>query len=358
MKGYAKALLFVFVSYVSLLLLNAILGIQFQNKFNTISQKSNQTLYDDDTFHHRWLPNKTVTNFSRGTAVVVNINSQKWPMQKEISLEKSVGKRLFCVGDSNTQAVVNETNKWPNLLQSKWNQNNANMLEVVNTGTSSWSFLQYFLILNEIYPYKPDAILVGIDMTDLANDALYFQTAEFGLEGQPLRIRPHRAEKIVLTPTGYFTLPSPRRWDFLLLNYVLWNLNIMSTSANVNDIQEVNWFAGCWSQKTQAQFEKSIQIIRLINAECKKRGVRLLVTSFPHLSQFKDPSKVSPLIKIRAKIDSWKIPYFDLYNAIVSTCPNSRIEELYWPTDPTHFNVEGNKIIAEKIYPFVKDNVR
>lgn len=358
MKTLYKSLLAIFIFYSTLLLIDHIIYIKFNQKFNSAQRIQKNLLYDDFVFDHRWIPGKTATDNSRGRPIVIQINNQKWPMSRDIACLPGSAKRVVCIGDSNTQCVVDEKYKWTTLLEQTWNMSHQNNIEVINTGTSSWSFMQYYLILDEVLSFRPKVILIGIDMTDLSNDAFYEKRASFDMNHLPLKITPFRAEQVVLTPTGsYAPNNNSRIASFLGLQYIQWFFWLQNIAEDNNKNNNINWFNDQWNKATQDQFNRSIRLIEFANKKCSDKGVKLLVISIPHLNQFQNYKEAFPHKAISQYLKQVGIPCLNLYDEIIKQDKCFEAKELYWPTDPTHFNEKGNKIAAELIMPFLRKYV-
>ena len=91
-------------------------------------------------------------------------------------------------------------------LNKKFAASNINF-EIINTGTSSYSTLIYYLLIkNYLIEYQPDMIFLNIDMTDIPNDSFYRNFLIKNSEGEILAITPQDNTKNIkyqLTPNGY-----------------------------------------------------------------------------------------------------------------------------------------------------------
>ena len=81
------------------------------------------------------------------------------------------------MGDSNTQGLVDDEYKTCSSLEAKLNNHYKSLpinFEIINTGTSSYSTLIYYLLIRDyLTKYNPDMVILNIDMTDVPNDYFY-----------------------------------------------------------------------------------------------------------------------------------------------------------------------------------------
>lgn len=178
-----------------------------------VDKESKPVLEPDSLLEHRWIADNTSVYYGRGIADTLIINSQHWVENNNVSKEKAKNVfRIFYLGDSNTQGVVNSKDKMVEIVESKLNEAYKSKdirFEVINTGTSSYSIMTYYLIIkNKILSYSPDLVVINVDMTDVPNDKVYKPFTDFNADSLPIRINNKGQFKdIKLTPTGSIKKP-------------------------------------------------------------------------------------------------------------------------------------------------------
>lgn len=349
-KLLAKICLAFFVFFSAFFGFNFVGSWLFLLWYNSPRKIAEKTLQDDPVFHHKWIPNKHFSSSARGSRVDFWINCAGFPMKKETALRPEPGTtRIFLIGDSNTAGVVDECSKWSVLLEAGLCKIfPSQSFEVINSGVSSWSFVQYFFMSRVALEYKPKILIVGIDMTDLSNDAYYQTFLKRNSSGEPEAVTPLHSDKILLATTGTYTIPhSFAERPFFLLDFFLWRRS--QNSLYQDSSNQVDWFRPKWNEKTEQQFYFSMSLISKIQQECARRGIFLVVTAFPHARNFQE-HRESPLGRIQEWMKQNNIYYVDLHTKILSLQGNPL--EIFWKNDPTHFNEAGNRLISEVILDF------
>src|SRR5690242_20314689 len=106
--------------------------------FLGVPQQLPQNVIDDPIMNHKWKPNTTITDRSHDIPFVLKVNGQSFVENYNVLLKKPKDTvRIFYVGDSNVQGVVNKDKKMATLVQSMLSQKlhtNGKHIEVINAG--------------------------------------------------------------------------------------------------------------------------------------------------------------------------------------------------------------------------------
>jgi len=162
-------------------------------------------LVDDPVLHHAWAPSIKYNN----RIACLTTNRQSWLEEYDVTTEKPSSGiyRIFYLGDSNVQGHVGREDRMVEIVEKELNRKYAKenvKFEVINTGTSSYSCLQYYLLVkNRILKYAPDLVVLNIDMTDVVNDAAYRYLLETDQYGEITAVNPKKRYIITMTPHGY-----------------------------------------------------------------------------------------------------------------------------------------------------------
>ncbi len=130
--------------------------------------------HPDPKYHHSLTPNSElhlVSFFAGEYDVKAHINNFGF-RGADIEIEKKTGqKRMFIVGDSFTFGVgCNDDQTVPYLIQKMINPTGQSV-QVINAGRGSYSPITYYLRLrDEIPKFKPDVVVMMLDLSDLRDD--------------------------------------------------------------------------------------------------------------------------------------------------------------------------------------------
>jgi hypothetical protein len=249
----------------------------------------------DNTLNHTWKPNLAYRDFSRSTPFMMYTNSQSWIGRRDVPLRKPKNTiRIFYVGDSNTQGVVAEGKKMVNIVEKGLNERfgkNGKSIEVIDTGTTSWSPSIYYLeIKDQIMRYSPDIVVIDADMTDCRDDSVYRKLTVFDKKGLPVAIRPSKKtdkSQYVLAPQGivkvspmtaalqqfhqYLTASSSFYFHYERFAFYLpYNLTLRRIlhkpppPTNFPPIEDGNWLALAWSKNTQINVDYTLFLRALL----------------------------------------------------------------------------------------------
>ena len=363
-----KNLLVLFIAFlISLFFLEVISDKIRKNR------TSSDFIVPHHTLHHAWGKNLRSTHKNPKYEIITNSNG--WLETYEIKKKKENVYRIFCVGDSNTEGRVNNKYKTCSLLEEKLNKkfaaSNINF-EIINTGTSSYSTLIYYLLIkNYLIEYQPDMIFLNIDMTDIPNDSFYRNFLIKNSEGEILAITPQDNTKNIkyqLTPNGYKKIKINKFYNaileksdfFYFLDRAISRWGWWGKLNIKNDIDrtynEADWLNLNWNKEIEKNIYKSINVIKKIINLSKKNNIELVITGIPHLKQFTGEQSDAPHEILRNIANKNSVHYFDLFENLKNNYQKNELSNFYWKGDPTHFNKSGNKIWADLFFVYLKNS--
>ena len=363
-----KNLLVLFIAFlISLFFLEVISDKIRKNR------TSSDFIVPHHTLHHVWKKNLRSTHKNPKYEIITNSNG--WLETYEIKKKKENVYRIFCVGDSNTEGRVNNKYKTCSLLEEKLNKkfaaSNINF-EIINTGTSSYSTLIYYLLIkNYLIEYQPDMIFLNIDMTDIPNDSFYRNFLIKNSEGEILAITPQDNTKNIkyqLTPNGYKKIKINKFYNaileksdfFYFLDRAISRWGWWGKLNIKNDIDrtynEADWLNLNWNKEIEKNIYKSTNVIKKIINLSKKNDIELVITGIPHFKQFTGEQSDAPHEILRNIANKNSVHYFDLFENLKNNYQKNELSNFYWKGDPTHFNKSGNKIWADLFFVYLKNS--
>ncbi len=382
---------------------------QTRDHKSTAHAQSDRPVMRDDVLHHTWKPSHESIDSARETPYRLVTNRQSWVEEYDVAVAKPPNTyRIFYVGDSNTQGVVDPEYKMVEIVERKLNaavrrahpevdrggvplaarppvrmdratKTLAGKLpvaplrfEVINAGTSSYSFLLYYIqIKDRILPYSPDLVVLNIDMTDVVNDYVYRKTAVRRANGEIQAVLPSSfidTARYRMTPQGLVELSSVAPVSHWLINHSAFCYYLDRTMAHfkggtradtkVSGVLDdrANWLAHEWSAQTTASVNESMDVLRQTLRLLKSLGVKVTVTGVPHLPQYTGEWSAKPHDILAQTVAEEQVPYLNSYVAIQQAVAHDvEISELYWPSDPTHLNIAGNEVWARAQFEFLAD---
>ena len=363
-----KNLLVLFIAFlISLFFLEVISDKIRKNR------TSSDFIVPHHTLHHAWGKNLRSTHKNPKYEIITNSNG--WLETYEIKKKKENVYRIFCVGDSNTEGRVNNKYKTCSLLEEKLNKkfaaSNINF-EIINTGTSSYSTLIYYLLIkNYLIEYQPDMIFLNIDMTDIPNDSFYRNFLIKNSEGEILAITPQDNTKNIkyqLTPNGYKKIKINKFYNAILeksdffyffdraiSRWGWWGrLNIKNNIDKAYN--EADWLNLNWNEEIEKNIYKSTNVIKKIINLSKKNNIELVITGIPHFKQFTGEQSDAPHEILKNIANKNGVHYFDLFQNLKNNYQKNELSNFYWKGDPTHFNKSGNKIWADLFFVYLKNS--
>jgi lysophospholipase L1-like esterase len=334
--------------------------------------------------NHVWRPDTNVVYDEWRSAGIApyprRYNHESWPQQRDVSEAKPAGSfRVFYVGDSFTEGIGPEETTIPGrvqaLLAADFREHGLD-LEVVNTGTASYSPVIYHILVSRyLLRYAPDLIVINVDMTDVFDDFLYRDTAVAGADGTPGACPPGSRFKgrYVRSPDGLREQSAGERaieWARERSRLVdLGCVAVMklrggppagtgagaSTSIPPNpDLPRLfDWCGAVWSPETETLVSQSMATLRATLRAARSANVRIGVTAVPHLGHFTGRYSSRPFEEVAAACRAEGVPYLDSFQAIREALGARDPAELYIPGD-MHFNERGNALWAPAQAAFVR----
>lgn len=344
-----------------------------------------ETQIADNVLNHKWKPNLKYIDRSRSIPYHLDTNVQSWVEEYDLLRTKPENTlRIFYVGDSNTLGVVEPGKKMVDLVEKGLNsklERSGKKIEVINTGTSSYSpILYYLLIKNEVLKYSPDIVVINVDMTDIRDDIHYKSLATFDKEGLPIAVvaeDPQRQKGYVLVPQGTikFTrgqIIRDKLHEFLktnsALSYHFENLIFslpkpefikrMYKKPEVPkavDYESGTWYKDNWSDDLAKDVDYSMFILENTSKLLKENKVKVVLSGVPHYPQFTGEWSDRPHEELAQTAKKTGVPYLHSYQEVKKRVPKTEISNLYWKEDPYHLNEEGNRIWAQIQLDFLLD---
>jgi len=376
----------IFIRFFSLVLLTLVIIVFIELSFRFLfglpkTLKINDNVITDPVLNHKWKPNSVVVETGRSIPYTLYINSQSWVGRRDVSIKKPDNTlRIFYVGDSNTTGPVKEDKKMTTLVEKELNKKlkNGKHIEVINTGTTSWSPSLYYLeIKNHILKFSPDIVVINVDMTDVRDDFVYRKLSTFDKEKLPIAVKPSDTkskELYRLAPQGMIKV-SPLQNEltkvreflrknsafyFHFENYVLSSKQKIKQKVKpqpnviVNEEQQdANWVSHSWTKDTQHNVDYSMFILGHTIAFLKERNINVVVTGVPLYPQYSGEWSARPHTIIKQTAQKYGALYLDSYELIKKPVQKADRAKYYWEEDPTHFNEEGNRLWADAQVSFL-----
>ena len=301
-------------------------------------------------------------------------NSQGWVEKYDVTKEKPADTyRIFYLGDSFTEGCVPMEKTVPSRVGQFLNHQygrRGTYYEVINTGTSSYSPLIYYVLARYyLLDYSPDVLVVNVDMSDCFDDWKYRELLIVDDDGNPYAV-PHRNvynSEYVDTLKGAMkaTFVSRTRM-FLFENSALYNLinnwrNGGNDAADDFDVTAVDseitkdrwaWCRDDWDAETEADVAFTLDVLHRLAKLCDEKGVKLMITGVPHYQQF-IPKNESTAPWSRRPHDLLKrfaidhgIAYLDSHAALAPFVNGSEQHKYYYRGD-MHFNPRGFELWAQ-----------
>ena len=343
-------------------------------------------LTSDDLLHHKWTPELISIDSDRSVPYTLYINKQSWVEQYDVQIKKPENTyRIFYIGDSNTQGVVAPEKKMVEIVEKRLNEIYAprgNRIEVINTGTSSYSIILYYLLIkNRILQYSPDMVVINIDMTDVPNDYTYKKSAVFDSNGDPVAIPQSRDtfnKYYVLTPHGGVEIPRLVRLklalserfrivhllDYLYDKYIIQRQPSAAGKMKISKIlaaqegeqQPADWLSLDWTDSIKENVDYSMHLLELTIKLLQANHIKAVVTGVPHYPQYTGEWSARPHDVLEETCRKNNCLFLNSYQALKPDITNTEKTKYYWATDPTHFNESGNVLWAKVQLDFLLNN--
>ncbi len=328
--------------------------------------RSAQPVQPDPVLHHAFRASYRHIDHQRANDYLLQTNRQRWPEAADVEPHKPAGTfRIFYVGDSNTLGPLEARDKMVEIVGVELNRRSPADIhfEVINTGTTSYSFLQYMLIVKtQLVNYAPDLVVFNIDMTDLANHYFYRQFVERDAVGDVTGIHPTKPRTYRQGPKGYtvrrlhpalYRALVDHSAVFDLADYVVSRTVLDDGVATYEAHETSSWLDREWSPETEREVWNAFDILTEAFVILRSRGVKIMLTGVPHYPQFSGEWSARPHAELRRLAEKEGVPFLDSYRALETAVRGTPVERYYWATDPTHLNRAGNRLWADAQLAFL-----
>lgn len=249
---------------------------------------------------------------------------------EDVPINKPIGtKRVLVMGSSITLGWGVEYDQvFTTLLEKRLNQENKNSkiskIEVFNAGIGNYnSYYEYRLFLRKFDKVKPDVVVVHY----FINDA----------EPNPIRNENFWLKHSLLVAYLYNRVG--------LLNFDF------NKKFNLFDYYNNNY------QENNPDFKRALDSILAMKKICEENDTKFLVVIIPDIHNLKEGT---PYKSIYEKIEGFfrrdGINVFNSFNTFQKEY-GGREKEIWVQEDDPHPNMKGHKIMADFIYPYLKDNL-
>ncbi|MFN8321372.1 MAG: GDSL-type esterase/lipase family protein [Chitinophagales bacterium] len=267
---------------------------------------------------HIYLPHEVRQLQAKEFAIQVHANAEgcndaAWSLQKN-------KKRILCLGDSFTEGIgALPDSSYPAVLQRLL----GDSAEVCNAGISgSDPFFEYMLLKQKLLPYKPDVVLVSINLSDI-DDYL----ARGGFE----RFRPDGTLSFNQAPWWEGLYARCYTFRFFMINVCHYSPLFLSPSQKV-------------IQEDEAR-QQLIACVDSFSHLCRAQNIQPVFVFHPMISEVRENK-----LKCRPVLDYCRaqaIPSVDVL-AYLRLKGVVQPEGIYWPIDQ-HHNNRGYHLLAEAV---------
>ncbi|MDD5195495.1 MAG: hypothetical protein PHQ96_07490 [Candidatus Omnitrophica bacterium] len=338
---------------------------------------SHKNIVPDARLNHKWRPHskknqtelaKANPEFSKPYLHVYN--KQGWLEKYDVQLKKPVNTyRIFYVGDSFIEGTLPMEQSVPSRVENYLNDKFATSgkkFEVINTGTSSYSPVIYYILIRYIISqYSPDLIVVNVDMTDNFDDYVYRPNLIVDSEGNPFVCTPinvFKSTDYVWARLSFWNKMQLFLFDSSSLYRFIYKICNKTKNSNIanrpiqkgskDNVNKYTWVENNWNQKTERDVQFTMDILERIAKYCKNNRIKLLFTSSPHYNQliFRENGQrvwsIRPHQEIRNIAQKAGIPYLDSVGFLEPYIKNSKQSEYYYKNN-MHYNPRGYKLWAK-----------
>ncbi len=332
-------------------------------------------LQPDEILNHVWKPNETrmVGEFvTKGIQPYKKVtNAQGWLAPYNFSQTKPEGTfRIVYMGDSFTEGTCEDKDSLPSIVQRELKLPNIATVEVMNTGTSSYSPTLYYLLLKtKILDFAPDLIVINVDMSDVFDDSIYRATLEVDAQGEPVACRPghpalatHRRtarglEELTLLQRAVIRAASLSKLVDLVLRGVTQSRDEYADLAGATVPPSFAWCSHDRDGRTQKDVDWSMSMLRRIIRLARDRGIRIAITGVPHLQQIQGRWSLRPMEDLAAICKQEGVPFLNPAPALKQRLGDTPPEEIYIPKD-MHFNTRGYRLWSDIQLEFLSGLLR
>jgi hypothetical protein len=272
--------------------------------------------------------------------------------------------RIAYLGDSFVEGTCPAEDSVPALVQRNL-KIPGKTVEVINTGTASYApTIYYLLFTTKLAAYKPDVLVVNVDMTDVFDDSLYRMTLKYNAQGEPVACAPghpafrthRRTERGLeeLTPVQRAILAAAEYSSLVkvALDYVA----EIARREPVDDGEVPPLFAWCAptrSEKVKSDVAWSMSMLKRLIQEAKRGGVQVVVTGVPHRQQFEGLWSLQPFSDIESICVSEQVPFLNPIRGMHERLGDQAPSSIYIPGD-MHFNPKGYRMWGDVQVEFLR----
>jgi len=324
---------------------------------------------DDAVYEHSYIPDchSRFTTFEWDTDVKINAEGFR---DDEIAPKEQFDLRILMLGDSMTWGYgVEKEETFSEVLQQKLKAKRIKA-DVINAGATSYSpTLEYLLLKNKGLSYKPDVVILNLDMSDIQDDYKYNleRVAKFDQDGNLVRVSGIK---------GPTTLLYKIRNKMQINRFIADKVSLIdSRFATKNTKKETQNAIPQGDPKTDRyailrdmpvqdeteHWERTFHYISLINELCKNNDITFILTLYPygvqvsadewslgrHLFGFSSHTVHSdaPQQKVKQFAEENGIMYVEMLDSF----QESDTFPLYFAYDG-HINREGHKLAADVLF--------
>ena len=321
-------------------------------------------LQPDPILNHVWVPNqvRTTTAFAdRGVPPYTRqVNEQGWMMDREVTVQKLQGTyRIAYLGDSFIEGTCPPEDTVPSIVERSLKVPGFSKVEVINTGTSSYSPTLYYLLLKtKLLQFKPDLVVVTVDMTDAFDDRIYQATLTTDSDGNPVACAPghpalathRRTEKGLeeLSESQRILAQGAQRSSLLrmVLDITAQIARKRGAKGSAGVPELFAWCDPSPTERGNKETNYTVGMVSRIISLAQSNGIKVVVTAVPHLEQLESRWSVEPMNALASLCAEKKVPFLnpvDVFKKRLGSTPPSAI---YIPND-MHFNTRGYRMWGE-----------
>ncbi len=322
---------------------------------------------DDAVYEHSYTPNchSRFTTFEWDTDVKINAEGFR---DDEIAPKEQFDLRILMLGDSMTWGYgVEKEETFSEVLQQKLKIKGVKA-DVINAGATSYSpTLEYLLLKNKGLSYRPDIVILNLDMSDIQDDYNYNQErdAEFDQDGNVIRVSGINKEQTTLLYKIRNKMQI-NRFIFDKLNLIdsrFFNKEGQNNSILLGD-PRTDRYAILRDMPVQNETEhwnRTFRYISQVNELSKKNNITFVLTLYPYAVQVSPDEWASgrhmfgfnsgvvysdaPQRKVQKYAERNHLHYVEMLDSF----KESSAFPLYFAYDG-HINREGHKLAAEVLF--------
>ncbi len=254
-------------------------------------------LVPDEYRHHRLVPNSYSEFRRRDFSYIQRVNSLGL-RGREVPAEKPAnGYRIVMLGDSFTMGMgVGDDQTFSVLLEGELKPTVAacgRSIEVLNAGVDSYAPVLSFLQLKrDLWPLKPDMVVLNLDVSDLVQESAYRREAVRGPDGEIVAVPIRRGRESLIdrirtwTERHLFFTRAALFYANRLLNYRNVNITVRDVVTQANAEIVAHTLSGDVdrSEQWRAIFDSIVKM----KAFCENHGVEFILTVYPWAHQVSD----------------------------------------------------------------------